>query len=180
LARFALAVQFYLSFGHIHPEDIYGPAEVTLPAGVWITLPVAQALRAIPADQTLGHADELCPICEAMYSLATSSVPTAPEIAPVTFAMRSVEHLFGIEAPVVALRRAPFQSRAPPPAGSSGRLDLATLPCTGAAMVGGLNAAYRLNFTLCLAIQGRPRSIGRRIVADLVPARSDDVGTLAH
>jgi hypothetical protein len=115
LALFALALQFYLSFSHIHPEDIYGPAEVILPAGALIALP-AQALRAIPADQMLGHADELCPICETMYCLATSSVPTSPQVAPVTFAMRSVEHLFGIEAPVVALRRAPFQSRAPPPA----------------------------------------------------------------
>jgi hypothetical protein len=116
LALFALVVQFYLSFGHIHPEDIYGPAEVTLQAGAQIALPAAQAMRAIPADQTLGHADELCPICEAVYFLATSSVPAAPQVAPVTFAMRSVEHLSGIEALVIAPRRAPFQSRAPPPA----------------------------------------------------------------
>jgi hypothetical protein len=113
---FALAVQFYLSFGHIHPEDIYGPAEVTLPAGAEIKLPAAQVLRAIPADQLLGGAGELCPICEAMYFLATSSVPTVPQIAPITFAMRLVEHLFGTEAPVIASRRAPFQSRAPPSA----------------------------------------------------------------
>ena len=25
LALFALALQFYLSFAHIHPDDIYGP-----------------------------------------------------------------------------------------------------------------------------------------------------------
>ena len=114
LALFALAAQFYLSIGHIHPEDIYGPAEVTLPAGASIALPAAQALRAIPANQMLGHADELCPICEAMYFLATSSMPAAPQVAPVTFAMRSVEHHVRIEALVIALRRAPFQSRAPP------------------------------------------------------------------
>jgi hypothetical protein len=114
LALFALAAQFYLSFGHIHPEDIYGPAEVTLPVGAQVALPAAQALRPIPDDQMLGHADELCPICEAMYFLATSSMPAAPQVAPVTFAMRSVEHLFRIEALVIVPRRAPFQSRAPP------------------------------------------------------------------
>jgi hypothetical protein len=114
LALFAMAVQFYLSFGHIHPEDIYGPAEVTLPTGAQIALPVAQALRAIPADQMLGDDDELCPICEAMYFLATSSVPAPPQVAPVTFGMRSVEHPFDIETLVIATRRAPFQSRAPP------------------------------------------------------------------
>jgi hypothetical protein len=116
LALFALAVQLYLSFGHICPEDIYGPAEVTLPAGAQIALPAAQALRAIPADQTLDHGDELCPICQAMYFLANSSMPAAPQVVPVTFAMRSVEHLFATEALVIASRRTPFQSRAPPAA----------------------------------------------------------------
>jgi hypothetical protein len=116
LALFALALQFYLAFGHIHPEDIYGPAEITLPAGTSIALPATEALRAIPADQALGHSDELCPICEAMYFLGISSTPEGPQISPLPRAWRPLEPLAAIAAIAIDTRRAPFQSRAPPAA----------------------------------------------------------------
>jgi hypothetical protein len=115
LALFALALQFYLAFGHIHPEDIYGPAQITLPAASSIVLPAAEALRAIPADQKLGHSDKLCAICEAMYFLGLSFTPDGPQILPLPRAWWPLEPLAAIAAIAVDARRAPFQSRAPPP-----------------------------------------------------------------
>jgi hypothetical protein len=114
LALFALALQFYLAFGHNHPEDIYGPAEITLPPGTSIVLPATEALRAISADQTLGHSDELCPICEAVYFLGVSSTPEALQISPLPRAWRPLGPLAAIAAIAMDARRAPFQSRAPP------------------------------------------------------------------
>jgi hypothetical protein len=114
LALFALALQLYLAFGHIHPEDIYGPAEITLPTATSIVLPATQAFRAIPADQALGHSDELCPICEAMYFLGVSLTPEGPQISPLPRAWRPLEPVAALAALCVDTRRAPFQSRAPP------------------------------------------------------------------
>jgi hypothetical protein len=114
VALFALALQFYLAFGHIHPEDIYGPAEITLPATTSIVLPAAEAVAAIPADQTLGHSDELCVICEAMYFLGVAFTPDGPQTLPLPRAWRPLESLAAVVAIAIDTRRVPFQSRAPP------------------------------------------------------------------
>lgn len=113
-ALFALALHFYLAFGHIQPEDIYNPAEIALPGATSIVLPAAEALRAIPADQILGHSDESCPICEAMYLLGVWFTPDRPRILPRPRAWRRLEPLAAIAAIAIDARRAPFQSRAPP------------------------------------------------------------------
>lgn len=114
LALFALALQFYLSFAHIHPDDIYGPVGGSLTVAEAVVLPPAESLRSIPADQPWYSADALCPICEAMYFLATSSVPKAPQVLPPALASWPAEHSAVVAALLVAPRRAAFQSRAPP------------------------------------------------------------------
>jgi hypothetical protein len=116
LALFALALQFYLSFAHIHPDDIYGPVGGSLVAAEKIALPSAESLRAIPANAPWYSGDALCPICETMYLLGTSSVPEAPQILPVASITRSVERPALVAPLVLAPRRALFQSRAPPAA----------------------------------------------------------------
>jgi len=113
LALFALALQFYLSFAHIHPEDIYGPADITLSASDSIALPPIESLRPIPPDRPWYGADALCPICETIYSLATSFVPEAPQL-PLPSASQAVERLEHPAVILVAPRRSPYQSRAPP------------------------------------------------------------------
>jgi hypothetical protein len=115
LALFALALQFYLSFGHIHPDDIYGPLGESLSVAEAINLPSAESLKPIPADQPWYSDDALCPICETIYFLSTSFTPDAPEVLPPTFAARPAEHSAVAAALFIAPRRAPFQSRAPPP-----------------------------------------------------------------
>jgi hypothetical protein len=114
LALFALALQFYLAFGHIHPDDIYGPVGGSLDAAEVVMLPSAESVRAIPAGQPWYDSDALCPICETIYFLSTSFTPQAPEVLPLRFVARPVEHSTTVVAFFVAPRRAVFQSRAPP------------------------------------------------------------------
>lgn len=113
LALFALAVQAYLSFGHIHPDDIYGPAKVSLNAAQTIVLPRTEAMRSLPAGSPWFDDDALCPICETMYLLGTSFAPAAPYF-PQPVATRAVETIAPVATIAVTARRTPFQSRAPP------------------------------------------------------------------
>ncbi|MFZ3351123.1 MAG: hypothetical protein WA268_09695 [Xanthobacteraceae bacterium] len=114
MALFALALQFYLSFAHIHPDDIYGPVGQSLSVAETVNLPAAESFRSIPAGQPWYSGDALCPICETIYFLSTSFTPAAPTIPPLTFTPRPAEHLAVYAALFIASRRAPFQSRAPP------------------------------------------------------------------
>jgi hypothetical protein len=116
LALLALALQFYLSFAHIHPEDIYGPVGASLSVAEAVNLPAAESFKAVPADQPWYSGDALCPICETIYFLSNSFTPDAPAVLPLTFSSRPAEHAVAPAAFVVARRRAPFQSRAPPTA----------------------------------------------------------------
>ncbi|MFZ2066541.1 MAG: hypothetical protein WAV27_11230 [Xanthobacteraceae bacterium] len=114
LALFALALQFYLSFAHIHPDDIYGPVGGSLSAAETVNLPATESFNSVPPDQPWYSGDALCPICETIYFLSNSFTPDAPEILPLTYSSRPAEHSAVRAAFFVAPRRAPFQSRAPP------------------------------------------------------------------
>jgi hypothetical protein len=113
-ALFALALQLYLSFGHIHPDDIYGPVGKSLTVADAVVLPSAQSVRSIPAGQPWYDSDALCPICATMYFLSASFIPEAPQVLPLPFVALPVEHSTLVTALFVAPRRAAFQSRAPP------------------------------------------------------------------
>jgi len=113
LALFALAVQFYLSFAHIHPEDIYGPVNVPLSVASPIALPTAQVVSPSPRDRITDYTDGFCAICASIYLLGTSFVPDAPRL-PTPIYAQAVEHSARFDGVFIAPRRAPFQSRAPP------------------------------------------------------------------
>jgi hypothetical protein len=116
LALFAMALQFALSFGHIHPEDIYG-AQATVAAAVHAaSAAVAKAEKPRPGDPSSKHSDDYCAICATMSLLGNSFV-AAPPLLPVPQVFsRAVEHVDSVAVLVIAPRRAPFQSRAPPTA----------------------------------------------------------------
>jgi hypothetical protein len=114
LALFALALQFYLSFAHIHPDDIYGPVGQALSVAETVNLPAAESFKSIPAGQPWYSGDALCPICETIYFLSNSFTPTAPTILRLTFTSRPAQRLAVHGALFIASQRAPFQSRAPP------------------------------------------------------------------
>jgi hypothetical protein len=114
VALFALALQLYLSFGHIHPDDIYGPLGESLTVAEAVVLPSAQSVRSSPAGQPWYDSDALCPICATMHFLSTSFTPEAPQVLPLPFVALPVEHSAPVTALFVTPRRAAFQSRAPP------------------------------------------------------------------
>jgi hypothetical protein len=114
LALFALALQFYLSFAHIHPDDIYGPVGQALSVAEAVNLPAAESFKSIPAGQPWYGGDALCPICETIYFLSTSFTPDTPAVVPLTFVSRPAEHSAIHAVLSLTPRRSPFQSRAPP------------------------------------------------------------------
>jgi hypothetical protein len=114
MALFALALQAYLSLGHIHPDDIWGPVGRPLDAAETVVLPSAEFVRPIPAGQPWYDDDAFCPICETMYFLSTSFTPEAPQILPFAFVARPVERSTIVAALFNGSPRVAFQSRAPP------------------------------------------------------------------
>ena len=114
LALLALTLQLALSFGHIHAPDIAasGIASAKTSADGWHRSPGAEMSK--PSPSKLADDDDLCPVCFSGFLLSTSFVPDAPQ-PPVFFAFESIDHRFArIIGLVAAIRRAPFQPRAPP------------------------------------------------------------------
>lgn len=112
LALMALALQFYLSFGHIHPEDIYGSARLSLSAATPAALPAA-SLRSLPTDTVAKLPDDVCAICATMYLLGNTFVAEPPRL-PSPPTATATGPLPQRQAVFIAPRRTPFQSRAPP------------------------------------------------------------------
>ena len=107
LALFALTVQIALSFGHIHLGHV--------PYAVAVASTGTQPSGSTPAQHPVGDADDYCAICATIHITAISFLPPAPQL-PVPFVALSVEHFNSAAVVFIAPRRAPFQSRAPPPA----------------------------------------------------------------
>jgi hypothetical protein len=110
LALLALALQFMLSFAHLHPEDIFGPG------GPSFTLSAAERSQPHSTNPHPSHNDDYCAICATMYLLASSPIPEVPPLLPLSFVWQRVERFDHPVAIFVAVRRRPFQSRAPPSA----------------------------------------------------------------
>jgi hypothetical protein len=111
LALFALALQFVLSFGHIHIEDLYGPGH----AAAAITAPGTDGSQPQPANHPSKHSDDYCAVCATMSLLGNSFIAAAP-LLPQPLASQAVERVDHISTLVIAPLRSPFQSRAPPEA----------------------------------------------------------------
>jgi hypothetical protein len=112
LALFALAVQFILSFGHVHVHGIGRSAPVFV-AGVHGS---AGAPTPTPTPtQDKPDSDDYCAIC-ATVSLLSGSVAAMPPQLALPVVSQVVEHADSVAIAVIVPRRAPFQSRAPPQA----------------------------------------------------------------
>jgi hypothetical protein len=116
VALFALALQFWLSFAHIHPEDIYGPAKLPLSSAAQIASAPTDATKVRPAERAAHHGNDICAICATIYLLNSSPAPQAPQLQPLALNSQPTEHFIHTAAFFIAERRAPFQSRAPPAA----------------------------------------------------------------
>lgn len=116
LALFALALQFWLAFGHIHPDDIYGSVGQPLSSANEIALPATGAPQSFSRDHAANNTGDFCAICETMFMLGSSATPAAPQLLAPAPIIRPARHFGRVAALFVAPRRAPFQSRAPPAA----------------------------------------------------------------
>lgn len=115
LALFALALQFVLSFGHIHREDIYGPSYGVAGAAKIAASTVLDKSPSNPSNQPATHHDDYCAVCASISLLSNSFVAAAPQL-PVPVAVHVVDHVTHVVALAVPPRRVSFQSRAPPTA----------------------------------------------------------------
>jgi hypothetical protein len=105
LALVALALQLALSFGHLHARDISASG---------ISFAKTHTASSWQSPSKLADDEDLCPVCFSGFLLSTSFVPDAPQ-PPVSFAFESIDRLFARTiALVAAIRRTPFQPRAPP------------------------------------------------------------------
>jgi len=102
-ALFALTIQLYLSFGHIHLENF----QVSSSA-------IAASSQSQPADDDHGRAGhDFCAICAALSMTASSALPTVAVLAiPVDHAHAWVVDVRTAQLPYNV--HSPFQARAPP------------------------------------------------------------------
>jgi hypothetical protein len=107
LAFAALALQFVVSFGHVHLDGIRRADSAVSALG-----PRAQVATSLPA-QPSDTDDDYCAICASIYLAANSFVSQPPQLA-VPSASHGVEHFDRTVVDFIAPRRPPFQSRAPP------------------------------------------------------------------
>jgi hypothetical protein len=112
-ALFAVCLQFLLSFGHIHAQDVFGPLGHAVVPGHGATI-VKAAPRSSPVPAgVVDVAEDACSICASLALLATGALPDLarpppPPLSAATTTPREAE---------LALGPAPFrlfQTRAPP------------------------------------------------------------------
>ncbi|HXW42679.1 MAG TPA: hypothetical protein VEK75_15835 [Xanthobacteraceae bacterium] len=109
LALAALALQFVLSFGHLHLDGVRRADPAIAFAG-----PAAHAAQSLAAPQPdTEENDDYCAICATIYLVANSFTPAAPQLR-VPLVCRTIEQFDCAAGFFIAPRRAPFQSRAPP------------------------------------------------------------------
>jgi hypothetical protein len=105
LALMALALQFALTFGHVHLDKVYRPHMATAGASV--------QSQQLPQQNRGGDGDEYCAVCATIYLAANSFVSHAP-LLPAPPVSQAIRHIHRVTAIAVVPRRTPFQSRAPP------------------------------------------------------------------
>ena len=108
LALVALAINFALSFGHVHVAGHHSSESSLLVA----------ALGLSDHGKAKGHSDDgqsdsLCPICMATSAIA-NALASAPPAIPLQVTQTVIDRPVEAIRLVLALQRAPFQSRGPP------------------------------------------------------------------
>ena len=111
LALFTLAIQLFLSFGHIHPDDIYGSLKAPFPTHAYSDSAASQGLT-VSNDQSAQITDDFCAICASVSLLGSSIAAEAPKLALPD--PQTIERAARVVTFVIAPDRGPFQSRAPP------------------------------------------------------------------
>jgi hypothetical protein len=108
LALFALTVQIVVSFGHVHLGRFAHAAP-------YVTSTSTPSTSPAPNQPPAGDPNDYCAICATIHLTGSSFLPEGPRV-PIPVAAQLVEHFNPVTAVFIEPRRAPFQSRAPPPA----------------------------------------------------------------
>jgi hypothetical protein len=103
-----MLLQLVLSFGHIHLDDLTSGDGVAS-----IAASASPASHQDPPGHPGSEADDYCPICAAIHLASSSLLPDAP-VLPAPFAFGKADHFTHLTSVSILLKRAPFQSRAPP------------------------------------------------------------------
>jgi hypothetical protein len=114
LGIFALLLQLFASFGHVHTRDLLTPRALAS-AAAQVQTALSKSESAPGQEQIPGSLpDDDCPICMTMHMAASGLVPVPPSVAgPAEFAQ--VLHLAFFEEFSLGLtRHILFQTRAPP------------------------------------------------------------------
>jgi hypothetical protein len=110
LALVALAINFGLSFGHVHATDAKRSGHLFQSQIAAVASPdQGQA----PGGDESDRADLLCPICTAAGAIA-HALNSAPPALPIVLALSSVDVTVEPDLAVPQPPRAAFQSRGPP------------------------------------------------------------------
>jgi hypothetical protein len=111
LALFALAIQFALSFGHLHLDDITAGPSRALSARQ-----TSSATTTAPdpvKHNHSGRAHDTCAIC-ALIHLAKALLPTQPPSLPQPLVSTRLELAAAVEFGLTPPDHASFAARAPP------------------------------------------------------------------
>jgi hypothetical protein len=108
LALAALALQFAISFGHVHVDWFRQERTAALADASSRSSPPPH-----PTPQPGGDADAHCDICAVIHLAAKSFLPQPPRL-PLPDVAYAIEHVTPLATVLVLSARSPFQSRAPP------------------------------------------------------------------
>ncbi len=108
LALFALAVQFAVTFGHVHLDGLGSAQAAAVDQGA---TPLAKAHNKAPKSR--GAADFDCPIC-ALIQLASTSAPSVAPPLPVPVLLGGLTLETPDQAGLTASPTLAFQARGPP------------------------------------------------------------------
>jgi len=113
-ALFALALQFALSFGHAHHDQIAEPFAASphltiLDHAPSTTISNSPTVPIVP----VGLALDYCEICAAV-NLVSNGVPANPPQMRAPAGIREIRFWLQVDAAFAGSRHRPFQARAPP------------------------------------------------------------------
>jgi hypothetical protein len=109
LALFALACQFVIALGHVHPDKINNSAAWAISANDHYHASASAPVKQSPA----GLGGDLCAICASISLASTVFIPTAPAVvAPNSFVLLKSWSFAAFE--VASFDHSPFSARGPP------------------------------------------------------------------
>jgi hypothetical protein len=109
LALFALACQFVIALGHVHPDRINNGAAWAISANDHYHSAASAPTKKSPN----GLAGDLCAVCVSISLASTVFIPTAPAVvAPNSFALIKSWSFAALE--IASFDHSPFSARGPP------------------------------------------------------------------